>query len=382
MAEADIAVVVVKYPDRKNLMMRYTDPRSGKQVARSAGSNVRRQAERAAAKWEAELREGRYQKLVHISWQDFRERYERHVDQEHADKTLLKVISVLNAVEQLEDPRRLCDLDDQRLIAFKQKLQTTCSPSTVGSYLAHLRSALSTAVEWGMLPRLPKMPKVRRAKGAKLMRGRAVADSEFKRMLEATCAVVGDDAAASWQFLLRGFWTSGLRLQDACQLHWSADKGHSVDFSGKRPMFVIRGLLEKGKRDRLLPMAPEFVQLLEEVPPDARQGRVFKPQAKRPGGPMPQQHRIGETIAAIGQAADVIVDTDPLTGEPTKYASAHDLRRAFGHRWAKRVMPAVLQKLMRHASIQTTMQYYVSLEAEDTADVLWRALGNTLGNSG
>jgi len=44
-------------------------------------------------------------------------------------------------------------------------------------------------------------------------------------------------------------------------------------------------------------------------------------------------------------------------------------------------MPAVLQKLMRHASIQTTMQYYVSLEAEDTADLLWRASGNTLGNS-
>ena len=44
-------------------------------------------------------------------------------------------------------------------------------------------------------------------------------------------------------------------------------------------------------------------------------------------------------------------------------------------------MPAVLQRLMRHASIQTTMQYYVSLEAEDTAAVLWQALGNSLGNS-
>jgi hypothetical protein len=31
-------------------------------------------------------------------------------------------------------------------------------------------------------------------------------------------------------------------------------------------------------------------------------------------------------------------------------------------------MPAVLQRLMRHASIETTMRYYVDQQAED----LWR----------
>jgi len=60
-------------------------------------------------------------------------------------------------------------------------------------------------------------------------------------------------------------------------------------------------------------------------------------------------HRIGEFIVDVGELAGVVVDADPRTGVPTKYASAYDLRRAFGYRWAKRVMPAVLQKLMRHA---------------------------------
>ncbi len=99
------------------------------------------------------------------------------------------------------------------------------------------------------------------------------------------------------------------------------------------------------------------------------------------GRPWPQPHRIGGTIADIGELAGVVVDADPRTGAPTKFASAHDLRRAFGYRWAKRVMPAVLQKLMRHASIQTTMQYYVDLEADDVADVLWAAASNTFSNS-
>ncbi|QDT73893.1 Phage integrase family protein [Lacipirellula limnantheis] len=255
------------------------------------------------------------------------------------------------------------------------------SINTAVSYLAHLRAALNAAVEWGMLPRLPKIPKIKRGKGVKLMRGRAVTPVEFRAMLEATPAVVSEASAATWQFLLRGLWLSGLRLQEACLLHWDGYRGHTIDMDGKRPMFIIRGELEKGRQDRRLPMAPEFVALLATVPLEARSGPVFRPQAKRRGGPTPSLHRIGEVIAKIGEQAKVVVDADPRTGEPTKFASAHDLRRAFGYRWAPRVMPAILQKLMRHASIQTTMQYYVNIEADDVANALWAATSNTFSNS-
>jgi len=37
-------------------------------------------------------------------------------------------------------------------------------------------------------------------------------------------------------------------------------------------------------------------------------------------------------------------------------------------------MPKVLQELMRHASIQTTMKYYVGSLGEDAADELYRAV--------
>ena len=36
-------------------------------------------------------------------------------------------------------------------------------------------------------------------------------------------------------------------------------------------------------------------------------------------------------------------------------------------------MPAVLQRLMRHEDIQTTMTYYADLNAESTADAVWDA---------
>src|SRR5690606_25003806 len=74
---------------------------------------------------------------------------------------------------------------------------------------------------------------------------------------------------------------------------------------------------------------------------------------------------------------------DKETGEVLripKCATAHDLRRAFGTRWSKRVMPAMLQKLMRHASIETTMKFYVEHNADDVSADLWAAVGSILGS--
>jgi hypothetical protein len=54
-------------------------------------------------------------------------------------------------------------------------------------------------------------------------------------------------------------------------------------------------------------------------------------------------------------------------------ASAHDFRRAFGVRWAARLMPAQLMELMRHESIETTLRFYVGTDAQRTAEAAWAA---------
>jgi len=74
----------------------------------------------------------------------------------------------------------------------------------------------------------------------------------------------------------------------------------------------------------------------------------------------------------------VKVHTDPNTGK-VKYASTHDLRRSFGERWAGRVMPTVLQGLMRHESIETTLRYYVGRNAQSVAAVLWQGHEKAVG---
>ncbi len=190
-----------------------------------------------------------------------------------------------------------------------------------------------------------------------------------------------------------------LRLAVA-QVSWEPRAGLSVDIAGKYPMLRIRGDAQKSGRDQLYPAAPEFGEMLLATPEAERRGRVFKLLgAVNPNGgpkdvgPVSDPDYISHVVCRIGEAAGVKVDSkvkrDRKTGEEreaVKYASAHDLRRSFGFRWSRRIMPAELRELMRHADIATTMRFYVGQDAESTADVLWaayrKAAGNSFGNSG
>ncbi|MBC8290618.1 MAG: site-specific integrase, partial [Planctomycetes bacterium] len=80
---------------------------------------------------------------------------------------------------------------------------------------------------------------------------------------------------------------------------------------------------------------------------------------------------VGRVISSLGRKAGIFVDKSQ-----DKFATAHDLRRSFGTRWSKRVKSAVLQKLMRHTDIKTTMDYYVDQDADDLASDFWRGYGN------
>ena len=73
-------------------------------------------------------------------------------------------------------------------------------------------------------------------------------------------------------------------------------------------------------------------------------------------------------VSKIGREAKVVVDKSR-----NKFATAHDLRRSFGERWAARVMPQVLMELMRHESIDTTLKFYVGRNAQRTSKVLREA---------
>jgi integrase len=405
-----IKVHVVKYPDRDNLVLRWKDPITGKPRCKTSGTSRRREAERVAAKVEHEIMEGQHGPASRMGWSDFREYHERHCLSAMKQKSIDAYAVALNVYQRFHQPERLSEITAARITAWQTQLRTEGkADATIACYSRHLKAVLNWAKSQGLLAVVPKITMPKRVKGAKVMKGRPITTEEFERMLEATESVVGVEATESWKYYLRGLWLSGLRLAESLLLEWGGNTPGAlvVDFTGRRPMLRIPAESEKGGQDRLLPMAPEFAEFLTPTPESERHGRVFKLIGKRWADARMQADWVSCVVCRIGRKARVVVDqrerrlvVDARTkakpkrdsgdvvaddGIKRKYASSHDLRRAFGLRWSSRVMPAVLQQLMRHESIETTMRYYVGRDADAVADTLWNAFetnagGNKTGN--
>jgi integrase len=413
-----VKVSVVKYKDRPHLVLRWRDPTTGKPRCKTSGTNRKRDAQRAALKLEREIMEGQHGPAARMNWSDFREYHEKHCLRALADKTFDAYCCALNVYQAFAAPQRLSEVSSARVTAWQSHLRTEGkSEATIATYTRHLKATLRWAHGQGLLAVVPKLPTPKRAKSAKVMKGRPITLEEFERMLavvpkaiEARPNTTGVDAVTSWRFYLRGLWWSGLRLGESLQLRWDAEPGSLVvDLTGRRPMLRIPAESEKGNQDRVLPVAPEFAEFLDAVPERARVGRVFKLIGKRWGDARLQADWVSRVVCRIGRVAGVVVDqrerrlvvdnrrakAKPETpakrtrrksrpevadGLKRKYASAHDLRRAFGLRWAARVMPAMLQQLMRHESVETTMRYYVGRDADAVADALWSAFESGKSN--
>ena len=384
----EIAVKVNSYGAGRPLSLVYFDPVSGKKKAKSSGTTDWREAERLAGELEKELRAGRYAPPSKITWTQFRERFEAEKLPAIAPKSRGAFRSAMNHIQCVLNPDRLCKLTGPVLSRFQSKLREEgMKETTIGTTLRHVKAALSWGVDQGLLPAVPKIS-IPRAGGAK---GRAPSGEEFERMLAAAVKVRPHDFA-EWQRYLTGLWLSGLRLEESLILSWDETAPLAVDLSGRHPAFRIDAAAQKARRDERLPMTEDFYHFLMETPEAERVGRVFQLGSMTARVRLTSR-RVCSIVSKIGKAAGVIVATvekkKKIDGKLTtvtvkKFASAHDLRRAFGTRWAKRVMPAVLQRLMRHADISTTMKYYVTMDADSVADELWGkdwGSGNTFGNN-
>ena len=243
--------------------------------------------------------------------------------------------------------------------------------------LAHLRTSAGLGGRSKISGHVPKIKKPQRAKGGKRkkqMKGRTIVAEEFDRMLANTAKVVGELVAPSIRYYLRGLWLSGLRLAESLALRWDEDGGLSIDLSGKYPMLRIRAESQKSNEDEKLPISPEFAEFLLTTPEAERIGYVFNVRQRQQRKERASEDWVSRMVSKIGETAMVKVHTS-ATGR-VKFASCHDLRRSFGTRWSKKVMPATLQRLMHRADISTTMAFYVDRQADDVAAELWATVSN------
>ena len=135
----------------------------------------------------------------------------------------------------------------------------------------------------------------------------------------------------------------------------------------------IPGYQQKSGESSVIPTIPEFARLLDSVPEEERTGYVFRP-AKIRGAGRPMDKQAGRIITAIGEEAGVVVNK---TGKP---ASAHDLRATFATRLVNSgVDPLDAKSILRHAAYQTTLDYYVQVDAAAQAKRIAKKLGTKVG---
>ena len=367
--DSDLRVHVVKRSGRKFFEAYFKHPTTDRVIRRSTKQTSEAKARDFAAEWKRELVSGGMAAKERMTWQAFREKFERYRFPHISGNSCEQYTVSFDRFEQLIGPKYLNAIDAEVLEEFVVKLEELThkngkrmmGPVTIKCRIRHLGAALNWARRKKYLRDVPDLPSIDAAKGV-TKRGRAITAEEFDRLIAAVPKIVERDPG-KWERLLWGLWLSGLRISEALSLSWEWSAPFAVNMEGKRPCIVIAAQAQKNRKEQRLPLTPDFVAFLEAVPEQDREGLVFD---MRPG--CDEQiipRHASKKIAMMGKAAGIIVN--PTT---QKFASAHDLRRSFATRWAPRVNLKVLQKLMRHADPMTTQKYYECIECDEIGDLL------------
>jgi len=201
---------------------------------------------------------------------------------------------------------------------------------------------------------------------------------EFERMLSKTADVVGESAAPSWKYLLRGLWESGLRIDEIMHLAWDVPGAITPRWQrGRLPVLEIPAAMQKNDTEEAIPLLPGFEAVLKETPEAERTGWVFNPASLQTKYKRPVRHGrpdaewAGKVVARIGRKAGIIV----LPGDKPKFASAHDLRRSLGERLQDAgVSERDVARVLRHQNVSTTRRHYAPGNVQQAAGAIRAAM--------
>lgn len=343
MSEKRVTVWVQRFKDRSTLVLQWIDPDTGRRKSKTAGTADPKEAEDARADLEYKLRHGLHQEPAKMTWERFRELFEAEFVASRRENTRRNFRVMMDLFEQVCHPTSLRSITERTVSSFAAGLRKlpgynggTMMASTIKVRLQFLHTALQWAEDQKLIPQCPGFPTVKVPK----KRPQPVPAESFEKLLDKA----PDDHMRA--FLLCG-WLAGLRLSEALALEWSeTNQAPYLDPAHNRIVFPAE--VVKAVEDQWVPLDPKLWQAVDVLPRIGK--KVFRFDAVDGRGEREVcSVTVGAKVRGLALAAGVKM-------------TMKSLRRGFGCRYAGRVSAQVLQKLMRHANIKTTMDYYANVD--------------------
>jgi integrase len=340
MAEKRITVWVQRFNDRPYPMLQWLDPETGRRKSKSAGTADEQAVEDARADLEYELTHGKYQEASRMTWERFREVFEEEYVATLRPHTQENYRVTLDLFETHCKPSQLRAVSERTVSAFASAMRQKKArgaggtmASTIKVRLQFLHTALAWAVDQGLLPKCPRFPSIKVPR----KKPQPIPAESFERLL----AKAPDQTMRA--YLLCG-WLAGLRLREAFYLEWeTTETAPYLDLTRNR--IVLPAGFVKSVEDQWLPLDPALKEVLVQLPRHSK--RVFRFIAR--DGHAVTESAISDRVIRLAKNAGVRL-------------SMHTLRKGFGCRYASKVPAQVLQRLMRHSDIKTTMDYYANID--------------------
>jgi integrase len=330
-----IIVWKIKLYDRPNYRLEWIDPATEKRLTRSTKTSDEGAAEHARRDHEAALNEGRFQRESRMPWKSFRAAYEREKLAELRAGTQERARAVFNSFEKLAAPRTLGKITSRTMSHYATALREKgFRAPTVHGHLSYLRAALRWGVGQKFMAEAPTfvMPELPRKKFI-----RKIVAEQFERLY--------DKAEGLWKPFVATAWYTGMRRNELLDLTWDSRAKPWVDFTAKR--IYLPAAYTKSDEDQIIPLHPSLAEILEALPNKA--GHIFHIAST----PQETSRKFGRLARSCGLSITL-----------------HDIRRSFGSRYAAVVPAPVLQRLMRHSSIETTLKFYVDVKDQLDAAIL------------
>ena len=257
-----------------------------------------------------------------------------------------------------------------------------CSTATIRKSIVTLKAAFNRAIARGLIdsnPFIGRLAKVQpKAK-------RIYSHAEVDAMIEAAPDLW-------WRCFIRLATTSGLRVGEVLNLHWSdidEDAG-TVTVSAKRAdtftasgaSYPILAFSCKSHRERQAPLLPEVAGQLQRL--KVRSGGSVYPflslnrlailvATQDTAQEIPANKLVNNMLRTFRKiqtrARAILADRRgvELAEVEWRIGNLHDFRKSFGTHMAHHVSMPELQRLMGHASITTTADFYVDV-SDDLAE--------------